>query len=101
MTSFLFLLTLFYLAPASLAFEYLVGVGKDENTGHNGVGWYCFDPSSIRPVPGDTITFEFHAGTHSGDVTVPDGTPVEQTGPRQSFQVADSSPLWHVPRLPS
>jgi hypothetical protein len=39
MIPFLFLLTLFYLAPASLAFEYLVGVGKDENTGHNGIGW--------------------------------------------------------------
>jgi plastocyanin len=54
------LLTSQYVQVAE-AFEYLVGVGKSENTGKNGVG---FDPSSIRPQPGDTIVFEFHAGTH-------------------------------------
>jgi len=117
MTPFLFLVSLFYVAPTVFAFEYLVGVGKDENTGKNGIG---FDPSSIRPAPGDTITFEFHAGTHSviqtsfqnpctplsggfnsGDITVPDGTPVDQTGPRQSFQVVDSSPLWFYDGAPN
>ena len=38
MTPFLFLFSLFYVAPTVFAFEYLVGVGKDENTGKNGIG---------------------------------------------------------------
>lgn len=54
-------LALLALVPLVSAFEYRVGVGKSELTGKNGLG---FDPSSIRPVSGDTIVFEFHAGTH-------------------------------------
>ncbi|KIP10513.1 hypothetical protein PHLGIDRAFT_33880 [Phlebiopsis gigantea 11061_1 CR5-6] len=38
------------------AFTYTVTVGIDETSGHQGIG---FDPSSIRPSAGDTITFTF------------------------------------------
>lgn len=38
MTRLALLATLFYISPAVLAFEYLVGVGKSENTGKNGIG---------------------------------------------------------------
>lgn len=46
----------------ALAYEYRVGVGKDERTGRKGMG---FDPSVIHPQAGDSIVFEFRSGTHS------------------------------------
>ncbi|KDQ20387.1 hypothetical protein BOTBODRAFT_141985 [Botryobasidium botryosum FD-172 SS1] len=111
------LAVLLAIVAIAAAFEYRVGVGKDENTGNNGLG---FDPSSIRPVAGDTIVFEFHAGTHSviqstfdkpctplsggfqsGDVTVPDGTSVDATGlPTKTFNVIDASSLWFYDGAP-
>ncbi|KAF8658415.1 hypothetical protein AX16_001966 [Volvariella volvacea WC 439] len=56
----LFILPL--LSSLALAFEWLVGVGKDETTGQKGIG---FDPSVINPAAGDTIVFEFRSGAHS------------------------------------
>ncbi|CAE6510052.1 unnamed protein product [Rhizoctonia solani] len=97
--------------PAVLAFDYTVGVGKDETTGKVGMG---FDPSSVRPQAGDRIIFEFRAGSHSavestftnpcipktdgfnsGVVTVPDGTPVDASGlPTAEYIVKDTNPVW-------
>ncbi|KAB5594113.1 hypothetical protein CTheo_2450 [Ceratobasidium theobromae] len=102
---------LLLLAPAVLAFDYTVGVGKDETTGQLGMG---FDPSSVRPQAGDRIVFEFRAGSHSavestftdpctpkpggfdsGVVTVADGTPVDASGlPTKEYIVKDTNPVW-------
>lgn len=50
-------LVLLALAPAAvLGAVYTVTVGIDETTGDQGLG---FDPTSIRPNVGDTITFTF------------------------------------------
>ncbi|KAG8969226.1 hypothetical protein FRC03_003751 [Tulasnella sp. 419] len=93
------------------AFEYRVGVGKDETTGKLGIG---FDPSSIRPAAGDTLVFEYRAGVHSavqttfenpctpmpggydsGIITVPEGTLVDAPGlPTTTFQIQSTDPLW-------
>ncbi|CAE6421718.1 unnamed protein product [Rhizoctonia solani] len=97
--------------PSVLAFDYVVGVGKDETTGQLGMG---FDPSSVRPQPGDKIVFEFRAGSHSaiestftdpcipkaggyssGVITVPDGTLVDAKGlPTTEYIVKDTNPVW-------
>ncbi|KAK7031041.1 hypothetical protein VNI00_013831 [Paramarasmius palmivorus] len=104
---------LFSLCYASLvsAAVYTVGVGKDENTGHKGVG---FDPSVIVPSAGDQIVFEFRSGSHSvvestfeepctpkaggfnsGVQTVADNIEVDASGlPTVTLQVNDSQPLW-------
>ncbi|KAG8748667.1 hypothetical protein FRC10_000058 [Ceratobasidium sp. 414] len=99
------------LVPAVLAFDYTVGVGKDETTGKVGMG---FDPSSVRPLAGDRIVFEYQAGSHSavqstfkdpcipmaggynsGVQTVPDGTPVDASGlPTTVYIVQDLNPVW-------
>ncbi|THV02663.1 hypothetical protein K435DRAFT_339963 [Dendrothele bispora CBS 962.96] len=90
---------------------FTVGVGKDENTGHKGIG---FDPSVIYPVAGDEIVFEFRSGQHSvvqssyekpctpkddgfdtGVQTVPDSTPVDANGlPTVTLSVSDTQPMW-------
>lgn len=49
-------------AKSIMAYEYRVGVGKDETTGRKGKG---FDPSVIHPLVGDVIAFEFRSGDHS------------------------------------
>ncbi|KAH6911966.1 hypothetical protein BKA70DRAFT_1398031 [Coprinopsis sp. MPI-PUGE-AT-0042] len=49
-------------ARSAVAYEYRVGVGKDETNGRKGKG---FDPSVIHPVVGDVIAFEFRSGDHS------------------------------------
>ncbi|CAE6517637.1 unnamed protein product [Rhizoctonia solani] len=97
--------------PSVLAFDYVVGVGKDETTGQLGMG---FDPSSVRPQAGDKIVFEFRAGSHSavestfkdpcipkaggfnsGVITVADGTPVDSKGlPTKEYIVQDTNPVW-------
>ncbi|KAJ1309711.1 hypothetical protein OPQ81_006476 [Rhizoctonia solani] len=97
--------------PSVFAFDYVVGVGKDETTGQLGMG---FDPSSVRPQPGDKIVFEFRAGSHSavestftdpcipkaggynsGVITVADGTPVDAKGlPTNEYIVKDTNPVW-------
>ncbi|KAG9098018.1 hypothetical protein FS749_004904 [Ceratobasidium sp. UAMH 11750] len=99
------------LVPVVLAFDYTVGVGKDETTGKVGMG---FDPSSVRPQVGDRIVFEYRAGSHSavqstfkdpcipmpggynsGVQTVPDGTPVDASGlPTTEYIVQDLNPVW-------
>ncbi|CAE6455084.1 unnamed protein product [Rhizoctonia solani] len=98
-------------APCVLAFDYTIGVGKDETTGQLGMG---FDPSSVRPQPGDKIVFEFRAGSHSAVestfaapcvpkdggynsqvITVPDGTLVDAKGlPTTEYIVKDLNPVW-------
>ncbi|CAE6413959.1 unnamed protein product [Rhizoctonia solani] len=98
-------------APSVFAFDYVVGVGKDETTGQLGMG---FDPSSVRPQPGDRIVFEYRAGSHSavestftdpcipkaggynsGVITVADGTPVDVKGlPTTEYIVKDTNPAW-------
>ncbi|KAK7435911.1 hypothetical protein VKT23_015753 [Stygiomarasmius scandens] len=90
---------------------FTVGVGKDENTGHKGIG---FDPSVIYPVVGDEIVFEFRSGQHSvvqssydnpcapsnggfdtGVQSVPDSTPVDADGlPTVTLSVTDTQPMW-------
>ncbi|CAE6348077.1 hypothetical protein RSOLAG22IIIB_06963 [Rhizoctonia solani] len=97
--------------PSVLAFDYTVGVGKDETTGQLGMG---FDPSSIRPQPGDRVIFEYRAGSHSsiestftdpcipkpggynsGVITVAEGTPVDSKGlPTTEYIVKDNNPVW-------
>ncbi|KAG9126175.1 hypothetical protein FRC07_004582 [Ceratobasidium sp. 392] len=98
-------------SSGALAFDYTVGVGKDETTGKVGMG---FDPSSVRPQPGDRIVFEYRAGSHSavqstfkdpcipmsggynsGVQTVPDGTPVDAGGlPTTEYIVQSLDPVW-------
>ncbi|CAE6465409.1 hypothetical protein ACGC1H_004349 [Rhizoctonia solani] len=98
-------------APCVLAFDYTIGVGKDETTGQLGMG---FDPSSVRPQAGDRIVFEFRAGSHSavestftdpcvpkaggynsGVITVPEGTLVDAKGlPTTEYIVKDTNPVW-------
>ncbi|QRV86024.1 SH3 domain-containing protein [Ceratobasidium sp. AG-Ba] len=105
------LAALLLLIPAALAFDYTIGVGKDETTGKVGMG---FDPSSVRPQPGDRIVFEYRAGSHSavqstfkdpcipmaggynsGVQTVADGTPVDASGlPTTVYIVQDTNPVW-------
>ncbi|KAF8610095.1 hypothetical protein BDV93DRAFT_517278 [Ceratobasidium sp. AG-I] len=102
---------LLLLVPSVLAFNYTVGVGKDETTGKVGMG---FDPSSVRPQAGDMIVFEYRAGSHSavqstfdnpctpmsggydsGVQTVADSTPVDASGlPTTVFIVPDLNPVW-------
>ncbi|KAF8918373.1 hypothetical protein CPB85DRAFT_80143 [Mucidula mucida] len=101
--------THFFISLASAA-TYTVGVGKDEVTGHKGVG---FDPSAIFPVAGDTIVFEFRSGSHSvvessfdkpctpssgfdsGIMTVADSVEVDADGlPSVSLMVNDTDPIW-------
>ncbi|GJE94574.1 cupredoxin domain-containing protein [Phanerochaete sordida] len=47
---------LFALCGLAQAFTYTVTIGIDETNGQQGIG---FDPSAIRPSPGDTITFTY------------------------------------------
>ncbi|KAG8733427.1 hypothetical protein FRC11_006314 [Ceratobasidium sp. 423] len=102
---------LLLVVPAVFAFDYTIGVGKDETTGQLGMG---FDPSSVRPQAGDKIVFEFRAGSHSavestftdpcvpkaggynsGVITVADGTPVDAKGlPTTEYIVKDTNPVW-------
>lgn len=96
--------------PMALAYEWRVGVGKDETTGRKGKG---FDPSVIHPMAGDTIAFEFRSGVHSavqstfdnpcvgnggfnsGVHTVSDDLTVDDpTLPIVRLLVNDSTPLW-------
>ncbi|KAJ2915361.1 hypothetical protein MD484_g5080, partial [Candolleomyces efflorescens] len=96
--------------PFAMAFEYRVGVGKDETTGRKGLG---FDPSVIHPAAGDTITFEFRSGSHSavqssfdnpcvgnggfnsGVHEVPDSLAVDAPGlPVVTVTVNNTEPLW-------
>ncbi|RXW14393.1 hypothetical protein EST38_g11465 [Candolleomyces aberdarensis] len=96
--------------PFAMAYEYRVGVGKDETTGRKGMG---FDPSVIHPSAGDTIAFEFRSGVHSavqssfdnpcvgnggfnsGVHTVSDDLAVDAPGlPIVRVTVNDTEPLW-------
>ncbi|KAK7027613.1 putative SH3 domain protein [Favolaschia claudopus] len=97
--------------PLVLATDYTVGVGKDENTGKKGLG---FDPSSIHPIAGDVIVWEFRSGSHSavqstfdnpctpkeggfnsGVQTVDDNLEVDAPGlPTVRLLVNDTEPLW-------
>ncbi|KAL0952744.1 hypothetical protein HGRIS_006975 [Hohenbuehelia grisea] len=99
------------LLPLALAFDFTVGVGKDETTGKKGLG---FDPSVITPAIGDTIVFEFRSGAHSvvqstfdspctpssggfntGVQTVPDNLEVDAPGlPQIRLAVNSTDPLW-------
>ncbi|KAF8658414.1 hypothetical protein AX16_001966 [Volvariella volvacea WC 439] len=104
----LFILPL--LSSLALAFEWLVGVGKDETTGQKGIG---FDPSVINPAAGDTIVFEFRSGAHSvlqstferpcsyndgynsGVFAVDESLPVDAPSlPMSRVRVNDTNPLW-------
>ena len=98
-------------ASGAFAFDFVVGVGKDERTGRKGMG---FDPSSINPGAGDTIVFEFRSGDHSaiqssfanpcagidggfdsGVQTVGDDVEVDAPGlPQIRLTVNDTQPLW-------
>ncbi|TFK97785.1 hypothetical protein BDV98DRAFT_573799 [Pterulicium gracile] len=98
-------------ASSAFAFDYVIGVGKDERTGRKGMG---FDPSSIHPSAGDTIVFEFRSGDHSavqssfaspcagidggfnsGVQTVGDDLEVDAPGlPQIRLLVNDTQPLW-------
>ncbi|TFK37595.1 hypothetical protein BDQ12DRAFT_684945 [Crucibulum laeve] len=96
--------------PLAFGAEYLVGVGKDETTGKKGLG---FDPSSIHPLSGDVINFEFRSGSHSvvqssyenpctsnggfnsGVITVADDLAVDASGlPSVKLTVNSTEPLW-------
>ncbi|KAF9017668.1 hypothetical protein BDZ89DRAFT_1074603 [Hymenopellis radicata] len=98
-----------FISLASAA-TYTVGVGKDEVTGHKGIG---FDPSAIFPLAGDTIVFEFRSGSHSvvatsfdkpcapsngfdsGVVTVADSVDVDASGlPTVSLMVNNTDSIW-------
>ncbi|TFK69193.1 hypothetical protein BDN72DRAFT_959748 [Pluteus cervinus] len=99
------------LLPFAYAFEYLVSVGKDETTGHSGIG---FDPSVIYVQGvGDVIVFRFNNGTHSvvestyenpctskggydsGVETLPPSTPVDSAeSPRRTVRLNGTDPLW-------
>ncbi|KAF9491112.1 pseudouridine synthase [Pleurotus eryngii] len=94
-----------------IAFDFTVGVGKDERTGKKGMG---FDPSSIHPQAGDSIVFEFRSGAHSavqstydnpctpleggfnsGVITVADNLEVDAPGlPQIRLLVNSTEPLW-------
>ncbi|KAJ6614670.1 hypothetical protein B0H10DRAFT_1731553, partial [Mycena sp. CBHHK59/15] len=106
---------LIYAASLFLSFvsasDFTVGVGKDETTGKKGLG---FDPSSINPIAGDTIVFEFRSGStasfvqstfanpctpnggfNSGVQVVDDSLSVDASGlPTVSLLVNDTQPLW-------
>ncbi|KAI0077079.1 hypothetical protein K474DRAFT_1662178 [Panus rudis PR-1116 ss-1] len=99
------------------AFQYTVTVGIDETDGQPGLG---FDPSTIRPAAGDTITFTFalpeylknppsiqHSATQStfdNPCTPKEGgfdTGIQSTGSVNSntgasfdLLVNDTNPLW-------
>ncbi|KAF5325598.1 hypothetical protein D9611_000848 [Ephemerocybe angulata] len=96
--------------PMTLAYEWRVGVGKDETTGRKGKG---FDPSVITPQQGDYIAFEFRSGVHSavqstfdnpcvgndgfnsGVHTVADDLDVDAPGlPVVRLLINGSEPLW-------
>jgi hypothetical protein len=70
-----------FVLPLVLAYDFTVGVGKDETTGCGFIqvsssielNIFCrhrkkglgFDPSVINPVAGDVVVFEFRSGSHS------------------------------------
>ncbi|KAF4568359.1 hypothetical protein EYR36_010370 [Pleurotus pulmonarius] len=105
------ILLLAFLSSLVSAFDYTVGVGKDERTGKKGMG---FDPSSIHPQAGDSIVFEFRSGSHSavqstyenpctpmeggfnsGVITVADNLEVDAPGlPQVRLLVNSTEPLW-------
>ncbi|KZW02252.1 hypothetical protein EXIGLDRAFT_735732 [Exidia glandulosa HHB12029] len=101
----------------ALGAVYTVTVGLDETTGDQGIG---FDPSSVRPQIGDTITFTFamnewvhdpktvqHTATQSTfenpctalsggfDTGVQDtGSVKTNTGASKDYQVTSLDPVW-------